>query len=88
MNAIVKLPKVWNDDIHGLRKFYDNVELNIGSLSSLGIKKSTSGTLIAILISKNFPQEIKLIVTRNAKEDWDLTKISEIVNLGFVKLAH
>ena len=57
-------------------------------LSSLGIKKSTSGTLITTLILKNFPQEIKLIVTRNVKESWDLTKISEIVNLRFVKLAH
>ena len=57
-------------------------------LSSLGIKKSTSGTLITTLILKNFPQEIKLIVTRNVKETWDLTKISEIVNLRFVKLAH
>ena len=57
-------------------------------LSSLGIKKSTSGTLIPTLILKNFPQEIKLIVTRNVKETWDLTKISEIVNLRFVKLAH
>ena len=57
-------------------------------LSSLGIKKSTSGTLITTLILKTFPQEIKLIVTRNVKETWDLTKISEIVNLRFVKLAH
>ena len=57
-------------------------------LSSLGIKKSTSGTIITTLILKTFPQEIKLIVTRNVKETWDLTKISEIVNLRFVKLAH
>ena len=31
MNALVKLPKVINDDIHGLRKSYDDIESNIRS---------------------------------------------------------
>ena len=80
MNALVKLPKVRNDDIHGLRKFYDDIESNIRSLSSLGIETSTHGTLMATLILEKLPQEIKLIVARNVKETWDLTKIFDIVN--------
>ena len=38
MNALVTLQKVRNDDIHSLRKFYEDIETNIRSLSSLGIK--------------------------------------------------
>ena len=80
MNALVKFPMVRNDDIHSLRIFYDDIESNIRSLSSLGIETSIHGMLIATLILEKLPQEIKLIVARNVKETWDLTKILEIVN--------
>ena len=36
--------------------------------------------MIATLILEKLPQEIKLIVARNVKETWDLTKILNIVN--------
>ena len=75
MNALVKLPKVRNNDIHGLRKLYDYIESNIRNLLSPGIETSTHGTLIATLILEKLPQEIKLIVARNVKETCDLTKI-------------
>ena len=68
INALVKLLNVSNDDILGLRKFYDDIESNICSLSSLGIETSTHGTLITTLILEKLPQEIKLIVARNVKE--------------------
>ena len=68
MNALVKLPKVRNDDIHSLRKSYDDIESNIRSQSSLGIETSTHGTLMATLILEKLPQEIKLIVAVNVKE--------------------
>ena len=80
INALFKLPKVRNNNIHGLRKFYDDIQSNIRSLSSLGIETSTHGTLIPTLILEKLPQEIKLIVARNVKETWDLTKILDIVN--------
>ena len=68
MNTLVKLPKVRNDEIHGLRRFYDDIGSNIRSLLSLGIGTSTHGTLIATLTLEKLPQEIKLIVSRNVKE--------------------
>ena len=68
MNTLVKLPKVRNDEIHGLRKFYDDIDSNIRSLLSLEIETSTHGTLIATLALEKLPQEIKLIVSRNVKE--------------------
>ena len=80
MNVLVKLPKVRNDDIHGLRKFYDDIESTIRNLSPLEIEASTHGTLIATLISEKLPQEIKLTVVGNVKKTWDLTKILDIVN--------
>ena len=72
MNALVKLPKVRNDNIHGLRKFYAYVESNIHCLASLGIETSTQDTLIATLILEKLPQKIKLTVLKNVKETWEL----------------
>ena len=80
MNALVKLPKVRNDDIHGLIKFYGDIESNIRSLPSLEVETSTHATLIATLILEKLPQEIKVIVARYVKETWELTKIFDIVN--------
>ena len=73
MNVLIKPPKVRNDDTHGLRKIYDDTELNIRSLSSLGIETSIHGTLIATLILEKLLQEIKLVVV----------KILDIVNQEF-----
>ena len=36
--------------------------------------------MIATLIIENLPQEVKLIIARNVKETWYLTKILDIVN--------
>ena len=80
MNALVTLQKVRNDDIHGLRKFYDDIETNMRSLSSLGIKIRAHGTMISTLNLGKLPREIKLIVAINIKETLDLTKILDIVN--------
>ena len=38
MNAVVKFPKVSDEDVKSLRKFYDNVESHIPNLSASGIE--------------------------------------------------
>ena len=38
MNTLVKLPSVNNEDVKALRKFYDDVESHVRSLSTLGIE--------------------------------------------------
>ena len=85
-NETIEILLSYQDKLKSKTNAFKTLEKD--SLYLLGIKKSTSGTLITTLILKNFPQEIKLIVTRNIKGTWDLTKIFEIVNLRFVKLAH
>ena len=63
-----------------LRKFYDDIKLNIRNLSSLRIETSTHCTLIATLILEKLPQKIKLIVAGNVKETWNMMRILDIVN--------
>ena len=49
-------------------------------MSSLVVETSTHGTLIETLILEKLPKKIKLLVAKNVKETWELTKILEIVN--------
>ena len=47
-----------NNDIHGLRKFYDDIESNIRSLLSLRIEIRTHDTLIATLVLEKIPKKM------------------------------
>ena len=68
MNALVKLSHV-DDQLESLRKFYDDVESHIRSLTTLGIDVKSYGTLIGTLIMEKLPEDLRLIVSRNIKEN-------------------
>ena len=59
MNILVKLPSVNNKDVKALRKFYDDVESHVRSLSTLGIKIENYGSLVSSVILEKLPLEIK-----------------------------
>ena len=80
MDALLKLWKVRNDDVVGLRKLYDEVESHVRSLKTLRINMDRHSALISTLLLQKLPSDIKLIVNRNIKETWDLTKILELLN--------
>ena len=82
MNTLVKLPSVNNEDVKALRKFNDDFESHVRSLSTLGNEIENYGALISALILEKLPPEAKLAVTRNIKENtWDLAKVLELINL-------
>ena len=81
MNALVKFLKVFTKNIKSLRKFYDDGESHFRSLSSLGLEKENYGALTSTLVLEKLPHNVKLIVTRKAKENtWDLAKVLELIN--------
>ena len=82
MNTLVKLPSVNSKDVKALQKFYDDVESHGRSLSTLGIEMEIYGALISTLILQKLPPEVKLVITRNIKENtWVLAKVLELINL-------
>ena len=80
MDALLKLWKVRNDDVVGLRKLYDKVESHVRSLKTLGINMDGHSALISTVLLQKLPNDIRLIVNRNIKETWDLTKILKLAN--------
>ena len=81
MEVLLNLEAVTSmHDIKGLRRLYDVVETNVRSLRSLGVESDTYGNLLSSVFSNKLPTELRLIVSRNLKEDeWELDKFMEIV---------
>ena len=82
INTLVKLPAIREQDgVNGLRTFYDKINTHIRSLSTLGVASEHYGPMLSSIILEKLPPEIKLLITRNMKEDiWDLTQMLEIFN--------
>ena len=81
MNALVKIPKVLHEDLVTLRKFYDDVESHVRSLKNLGVESESYGSLLSTVVMDKLPEEIKLIVSRNIKQDTcTLTNVLNVIN--------
>ena len=82
MSALVKLAKVESDNLHALRKFYDDVESKVWSLRNLGIDSKSYGSLLSTLIIEKLPQDIKLIIHRKKETNiWGFTKVLDLISL-------
>ena len=78
----MKLPAVGEQDgVHGLRTFYDQINLHIQSLSTLGVASEHYRPMLSGIIIEKLPPETKLLITRNMSQDiWDMTEMLEIFN--------
>jgi hypothetical protein len=55
-------------DLKGLRHLYDVVESNVCSLKALGVNSESYGTLLSSVFVTKLPNELRLIVSRQAGE--------------------
>ena len=63
-------------DMKGLRHLYDIVESNVRSLKALGVKSESYGALLSSVLVTKLPNELQLIVSRQAGEDeWNFDAI-------------
>ena len=53
-----------NQNLKDLNHLYDHVDYHVCSLKSLGVTSGNYGSLLASVLMNNFPQELKLIITR------------------------
>ena len=83
MIALVKMISVNNDDLSGLRKFFDDVTSHVRSLVNLGVERRTYGSLLCPIILEKLPNELRLVISRNNNENnWSFTKILGLINLN------
>ena len=81
MDSLRELPKISSsDDIRKLRILYDKTEAAVRSLKSVGVSCESYGTVLSRDIMSKLPQDIRLTITRNLEDEWDLQGL--IKNLG------
>ena len=79
MESLIKLELVnVISDVKGIRAVLDSVEIQVRSLQSLGIDSAQYGAGILIFMEK-LPDELKLIVSRRKKDDWELNSVLRAV---------
>ena len=82
MNELLKSKKITSDkDLTGLRKFFYYIESHVRTLQGLGIESKNYGSLLAPIILGRLSHQLKLIITRNLKDEiWDLDKILLLIS--------
>ena len=68
-------------NIKAVRKVVDSVETNVRGLKALGIDSKQYGTLLVSILMDKLPEEIRLIISRKYKDNFDLTELVEAAKL-------
>ena len=81
MESLIKLKPVnVISDVKGIRAVFDSVEIQVRGLECLGIDSAQYGALLIPIFMEKLSDELKLIVSRRNKDDWELNSV-----LGAVK---
>ena len=82
MNTLVKISSVDNEELSGLRKFFDDVTSRVKNLVNLGVESRTYGSLLCPIILEKLPNELRLVISRNNNENnWNFFKVLDPVNV-------
>ena len=65
-------------NIQALRQLHDLIESQVRSLKSLGVSSSSYGSLLSSVVMSKLPQDLRLIITREVKDEWDLDNILDV----------
>ena len=80
MESLIKLkPLNVTSDVKGMRAVLTRVEIQVQGLQSLGIDSAQYDTLLIPIFMEKLPDELKLIVSRKHKEDWQLNSVLKAV---------
>jgi len=68
------------DDVSGLRRMYDVLELNINNLKELKVDVSTYGSLLIAIIFERIPEQLRIKICLEFGEgDWKLDETMELL---------
>ena len=74
IECLMALPKITKEqDLPGMRQLYDKTESTVRSLTGIGISAESYGTLLTPIIMSKIPPEMRLLVSRKLKDEWDLS---------------
>ena len=80
MDILVNVSPVIDEDPRKLRELYDTLESHVRSLKSLGLPSGSYGSLLSSIIMNKLPQELRLIISREIKDqEWHLDIIMRVL---------
>ena len=80
MEALLKLQPVDTmTNVKGIRGVLDNLEIQVRGLYALGIDSAKYGALLIQILMEKLPEELRLIVSREHKDNWELTSVTQAV---------
>ena len=80
MDNLLKLNPCTSDKPQQLRYLYDQMQVQIRGLESLGVTTDSYGQLLIPIIMSKLPNEIRLQISRNTnKEKWEIQELSELI---------
>ena len=83
MEALLKLQPVnAMSNVKGIRAVLDNLEIQVRGLQALGIDSAQYGALLIPIFMENLPEELRLIVSREHKDNWELPFVIKAVKNG------
>ena len=81
MQALLKLQNCPNKSVEQLRRIYDNINVHVRGLKSLGSPMDHYGSLLIPIIMSRMPKEITIQVARKTSESiWNKAEILEIIH--------
>ena len=81
MNKILNISPVFSPNIRNLKELYDNVESNVQALENLGVSYEQFGSLLIPIILENFPNMIKLQISRKlGSGNWNVQDFLACIN--------
>ena len=76
IEALLKLQPVnAMSNVKGIRAVLDNLEIQVRGLQALGIDSAQYGALLIPIFMEKLPEELRLIVSREHKDNWELTSV-------------
>ncbi len=80
MESLLNLQYSPNDTVAQLRQIFDNINIHIRGLESLGVKQENYGSLLILVVMKRMPKDVALQVSRETKSDiWSMKDILGII---------
>ena len=78
VETLIGLPTIESsNDLHKLRCLFDKTEATVRSLRGVGVSEDNYGTILTPIIMAKVPSELRIIISRNLSEEWDLTGVLE-----------
>ena len=82
MDKLVKIPCCNMDQSHTLKVVYDKITVHIRGLSALGVGSDQYGSLLIPIIMSKMPNEIRLRIAHEAKDDvWKIEDLMTIIKV-------